>query len=224
MKKITLATLALAMSLSAAATPDITDLLGKIKGSGTSENTEESSSTSKAGDILGGIVGAVQSATATTKFSVDDLVGTWNYSSPAVSLKSDNALKKIGGVAATTALEEKLAGYYKTAGLTSVVLTVDAEHNFTMKLKFATLKGTVEKDGEDLKFNFSALGKVKLGSVSARATKSLDTLNLTFDVSGLISVLQKVSSVANIKSLSTVSDLLSGYDGLYAGFKLKKQK
>ena len=152
-----------------------------------------------------------------------DLTGTWNYSSPAVTFKSDNALQKVGGVAAATAIEEKLAPYYKTTGFDAMVLTVADDFTFTMKLRRGTLKGTISKgDDGNLVFAFNAFGKINLGKVSAFAAKSGNTLTLTFDVTKLISLLKTVSSVANIKSLSTLSTLLSSYDGLYAGFKLKR--
>ena len=92
-----------------------------------------------------------------------------------------------------------------------------------MKLKRGSLKGTVSKDEQgNLEFNFSAFGKIKLGKVSAFATKSGNTLNLTFDVSKLISIVKSVSSVSGISSLNTISSLLSSYDGIYAGFKLNR--
>lgn len=48
-------------------------------------------------EALGGIVSAF---TATSKFEIADIQGTWSYQAPAVSFQSDNALNKIGGVAA----------------------------------------------------------------------------------------------------------------------------
>lgn len=159
---------------------------------------------------------------ANDKFTVDDLVGSWSYDSPAVSFESDNALKKIGGAGAATAVESKLAPYYKTLGLNKTTLTVDTEHNFVMKLGVAQLKGTVEK-GEDgsLVFAFNAFGKINLGKVSAHATKVGSTLNLTFDATRLIQILTKVAGVLNNSTLKTVTDLINSYDGIYMGFKLK---
>ncbi len=92
-----------------------------------------------------------------------------------------------------------------------------------MQLKRGSLKGTLSKDEEgNLQFNFNALGKIKLGKISAFATKSGSTLNLTFDVSKLISIVKTVSSVSGSASLNTISSLLSSYDGIYAGFKLNR--
>ena len=92
-----------------------------------------------------------------------------------------------------------------------------------MKLKRGAIKGTVEKDEEgNLRFNFNALGKIKLGSMSAFATKSGSTLNLTFDVSKLIAIVKTVASDTNNSTMTAMTKLLESYDGLYAGFKLKK--
>lgn len=195
----------------------IKDILGGLAGSSDSTKTSSSNPLGALGSVLGNVL-------ANDKFTVDDIVGSWNYSSPAVSFQSDNALKKIGGAGAATAVEKKLAPYYKTIGLTSTTLTVDADHNFTMKLGVAQLKGTIEK-AEDggLVFAFNAFGKISLGKVSAHATKAGSTLNLTFDATKLIQILTKVAGVLNNTTLKAVTDLVNSYDGIYIGFKLNKQ-
>ena len=173
-------------------------------------------------DAIGGFI---NNAVANDKFSVDDLVGTWDYSSPAVSFKSENTLKNIGGAGAATALESKLTPYYTRIGLTKMQLVVAEDHSFTMKLGVATLKGKIEKsETEGLVFNFNILGKVKLGKVKANATKAGNTLNLTFDVKRFVEVLTKVASVAKVSSISSLAELLGSYDGIYMGFKLKRQQ
>ncbi len=195
----------------------IKDILGGLAGSSDSTGTSSSNPLGALGSVLGNVL-------ANDKFTVDDIVGSWNYSSPAVSFQSDNALKKIGGAGAATAVENKLAPYYKTIGLTNTTLTVDADHNFTMKLGVAQLKGTIEK-AEDggLVFAFNAFGKISLGKVSAHATKAGSTLNLTFDATKLIQILTKVAGVLNNTTLKAVTDLVNSYDGIYIGFKLNKQ-
>lgn len=201
---------------------DPRELLNGLGGGGSSEQTDNGDS-DKAGGILDAIGSMVGNVTATDKFSVDDLVGSWSYTSPAVSFKSDNVAKKIGGAAAATAVEGKLEPYYNKLGFNKAALEVDAEHNFVLKLGMLTLKGKVEKDTDNaLLFNFSAFGKIPLGKVKANATKSASTLNITFDASKLISILSAVSSKVNVSTLSALSSLLSSYDGLYMGFKMKK--
>lgn len=222
MKKIILSALAASVAASASAfdPKDLLGNLGKLNGDTTS-TTGDSQST---GGVLGSLGSLIGNVVANNKFSIDDLVGTWSYSSPAVSFQSENALMKIGGAGAATAVENQLAPYYQRLGFTNTSLTVDADHNFTLKMGLLVLKGTVEKDEEDngLVFNFNAFGKISLGKVKANATKAGKTLNLTFDATRLIQMLTKISSKLNIKTLSTLSTLLNNYDGIYIGYKLKQ--
>ncbi len=207
--------LALLTALPAMASGDLKDLLNSV--------TSGKSSSDNNSNPLGSLGSVISNLTASSSFELADLQGTWDYQSPAVTFQSDNVIQKAGGAAAASTIEGKMAPYYEKAGITSLQLTVDAENNFTMKLKRGSLKGTVSKDEQgNLEFNFSAFGKIKLGKVSAFATKSGNTLNLTFDVSKLISIVKSVSSVSGISSLNTISSLLSSYDGIYAGFKLNR--
>lgn len=222
MKKLFIAALALMIATSASAF-DPKDLLGRLKGDSGSET--ESQSDNNGGGVLGAIGGLVGNLVANKNFSVDDLVGTWDYTSPAVSFQSENALMKIGGAGAATAVEDKLAPYYDKLGFNKAQLTVDAEHNFTLKLGVLTLQGQVTKDeqSKELYFNFNAFGKVSLGKLKANATKSGKTLNLTFEATKLIKILTSISSKLNIQTLSTLSSLLDSYDGIFIGFKLKQK-
>ncbi len=175
-------------------------------------------------DILSGVVGAV---TSTDKFEIKDLEGTWEYKSPAVTFKSDDALTKAGGVAASAAAESKLAPYYSRLGLNTVVITFDAEGNFTIKAKKFSLSGTAVKDSDSglLTLKFQAAGKLNLGHVSAIASKdATGVLTLTLDATRVISIVDKVASIANNSTLKTMSQLLDKYDGIYAGAKFKRKK
>lgn len=198
---------------------DPQSLLEKL---GNTSQSEETSSSKK--DIAGALSGVLNSFVANDKFSIDDIVGEWTYASPAVSFESDNALQKIGGAGAASVAEGKLEPYYKRLKLNATTLTVDAEHNFTMKLGVATLKGTVEKDENNaLIFKFNAFGKISLGKAGAHATKSGNTLTLTFDASRLVQILTQISSKLNNSTLTTLSTMLNSYDGIFIGFKLNSK-
>lgn len=229
MRKIfTAFVLMLAVASASASTFDPRDLLGGLAGAkdSTADNSAKSGSESGLGSVLGVLGGFVNNAMANSNFTVDDLVGTWNYTSPAVTFQSDDALKKIGGAGAATAVEKKLEPYYNRLGFNKTTLIVAQDHTFTLKMGVLTLKGTVEKDDTDksLVFNFSAFGKMPLGKVKANATKAGSTLNLTFDATKFIALLTKVSSALNVSTLNTVTKLLNSYDGIYMGFKLKEDK
>lgn len=176
---------------------------------------------------LDALTGIATALTSSSKFDVADLNGTWDYQNPAINFKSDNALNKIGGTAASVALVNKLKPYYEQIGLNTLSVTFDAEANFTMKIKGVQLKGAVTKDDENgnLTFNFNAFNKIPLGKVSAKAEKSATgVLSLTFDVSRLVTIVDKVSSVAKISSVQSLVKLLQSYEGIYVGAQLKKVK
>lgn len=208
---------------------DPKDILGKLAGAAQQSTNNSSNESDESSDNGGGILGAlgsfVNNMTANKNFTVDDLVGTWTYSGPCVSFQSDNALKKIGGATAASAVESKLEPYYNKLGFNKTSLTVDAEHSFELKMGLITLKGIIEKNENDmLVFNFNAFGKVPLGKVAANAVKSANQLSLTFDATKMIHVITTVASKLNMSTLNALSSLLNSYDGIYMGFKLKGSK
>lgn len=180
---------------------------------------------SDSGSGLGGLLGGVVSGLlGNDKISPERLVGTWNYVSPAVCFKSENFLQKAGGAAMATTIENKLSGYYDKFGLNKVVLTVDEQQNFTLNLGLLRTSGTVTVDGEDVYFNFSALGKISLGKMKTYITMTGNSqMSLMFDVTKLMNIITAVGSATNISTVKTVSSLLNSYEGLCAGFKLQKQ-
>lgn len=193
------------------------DLKGLFGGNANDDKKDNS-----LGNILSGIVGNL---TADSDVEPSQLCGQWTYCSPAVDFASDNAVQKLGGAAAASTIEQKLEPYYEKAGLTNLNFTSDNEGNFTMQLRHGALSGTIEK-GEPgyLVFNFQAFNKIKIGKISARATLATDKLNLTFDVSGLIKIMKTVSQIAGNSTFQALVKMLESYDGLYAGFKLARQK
>ena len=119
---LSLAIIVLASSPAARASEwDINDILGNL-GSGRSEQTSTKKTddtlkkSSSLGDLLSGV--ANKFGLGSSSLTIEKLVGTWKYSGPAVSFKSDNLLLKAGGAAAATQVESKLEPYYRTAGLT----------------------------------------------------------------------------------------------------------
>lgn len=217
-----------AMTAPYAGAQSVSDIFGRLGKSG--ENTSSSSggtssetSESKGGGLGEALGSMLGSMIATDKFNVEELIGTWNYKSPAVGFASDNALKKIGGAAASTALESKLEPYYKQVGLNSVKLTVDKDLKFTMAIKGIKLTGTISKDeNNQLVFAFG-MGKMKLANVKAIARKAGKKLDIVFDATKLMTVLDAVSKVAKLQSLTALNSLLQQYDGLYLGFKMEAE-
>lgn len=197
---------------------DIKDVLNGVKNGGNGSSTTEK---------LAGMAGALLSS---DKISIESLHGSWAYKAPAVTFKSDNLLKKAGGAAVSETIEGKLASYYSKLGFTQMTLVVNEDNTFEMKIKKMTLKGTItevtDKNSKaNFVFSFKAAGKVSIGKLDTYVQKSaLGTLSIMFDVSKLISLVEKVSTLTNLSSAKTLSSALSSYDGMCAGFEMSKTK
>jgi hypothetical protein len=222
---------ALALSINASYAYDLSSLLsgltqGTSSSSTSTTSTDDNTTTSSSGlsSLLSGLGNTITNLTSTSNFDTSSLVGTWKYSSPAVTFKSSNALSNVTGAAGSTVIENKLSSYYSKFGITNMVLTINEDMSFEMKLKKGTLKGTIEKDNEQLIFNFSAFGTYKIGKIACQATKSGSTLTLTFDASKVVSVANTVASISNMTTFKTLASLLSSYDNIYVGCKLKQSK
>lgn len=219
MKRIfSMAVIALMVTVAApsASAWDLNDLLG-------GGNSESSSSGNGLGDVIAGVGNALGISVGKTE--IKDLAGVWDYTDPAVTFKSDNLLLKAGGAAAASQVENKLAPYYKTAGLNSLKLTINEDSTFTFKLRVTSLNGTISHNKEtgNFVFTFKALNTINIGSMETYIIKNGNQMSVTFDVSKLMVIIQKVAKVSGNSTIKGVSSLLDQYEGITAGFKLKRE-
>ncbi|MDD2961824.1 MAG: DUF4923 family protein [Muribaculaceae bacterium] len=205
MKKIIFSTLIIVCSIFSSHNAyafDLSSLTNAI-GNGTVEN------------IVNGVIGS-------SDINVADLAGTWKYKAPAIAFESEDILKKAGGVAAATAIENKMAPYYTKAGLANSSITFDSNGNFTLTFKKGKISGTVTKGTNGVFiFNFAALGKVNIGKMNAYVKKGT-TLEITFEVTKLVGLLSKIATASGNSTATTAIKLLESYKGIYAGFEFKK--
>lgn len=232
MKKIiTVITLAVSLLVpSAAQSQNVGDILGSLLGRGqasadstAADSVSGGSRGSGLGDMLGGLAGAL--GVGSKKNTAENLAGTWAYEGPAVTFKSDNLLLKAGGQAAAYAVEKKIEPYYSKAGLTALVIEMNPDSTFTMKARKAALGGTyaIGADGNII-FDFKVLKSFRIGSMQSYVKLSgKDRMTLTFDVSKLITILEKVGSLTGSSSVQALTSILTQYDGMTAGFDLRKQ-
>lgn len=196
---------------------NLKDALQGLSGSGNS---------SSAASGLGSVIGTLLSS---DKITMEQMVGTWNYSAPAVTFKSDNVLKKAGGAAASAVVVEKLTPIYAKTGFDKAVLTVNGDSTFVLKANKITLKGnitTAAATGDsqaNFVFNFTVGGKMKIGQMDTYVTKSATgTLSVMFDVTKLITLMETVGKLSGNSTITSAVNLLKSYDGLCAGFEMKK--
>lgn len=212
---IILSIVAIFTSSFSASALDIKDLIGKYM---------SGSDSSSVFDAFSGILGDVLS---TNKLTVQQLEGTWSYSAPAVTFISDNLLEKAGGAAAAETVEGKLEPIYKLTKLNQLKFTVDSQSNFTIGVGKIKLSGTIVASADEnatanFILKFKSLGKSTM-DVNAYVTKSIDSsMTLTFDITKLIAIMQEVSKIAKSSSVTTIVNALASFDGLCAGFELKK--
>ena len=183
------------------------------------------------GDLLGGLTGnngsgnvltnIIEGVFTKSNLSLADLVGEYKAQGPAVTFKSDNLLQKAGGIAGAATIESKLNPYYEQYGLNNMVLTVDDNANFTMKVKSLSLKGTITKNESEgtFDFNFNVAG-IKLGKFTAYIEKSGKNLNLMFDATKLKSFISTVAGLTGNSMAKTVGSILDSYDGACIGWKM----
>lgn len=188
----------------------LSDILGKIGG----------------GDTAGTIGNLVEGVLSKSDLKVSDLQGTWKATGPAVCFKGDNFLKKAGGAAASATIETKLKPYYTKYGLTGATLTVNQDGTFELNIKKLKLSGTVElAQGGDkgvFVFNFKAMGKVNLGKITTYVQKTSKSMDVMFDATKLMKIVEAVAKYSNISIAKTLSSLLSSYDGMCVGFSMTK--
>lgn len=181
-------------------------------------------------DILGGgktgstVVNALQGIFSKSDITVADMAGEWRSSGPAVSFKSDNFLQKAGGIAGAAAIESQLEPYYEQYGLNGMILTIDPDGNFTMKVKKITLKGVITPTDEKgaFLFKFQAFGKISLGSLTTYAATTGKTLDIMFDATKLKQLITTVANISGMKLAKAAGSILESYDGACIGFKMDK--
>ena len=114
------------------------------------------------------------------------------------------------------------------AGITNLTLTIANDSTFTINMRRSTLKGNItpitdKNSPNNFTLNFKMSGKINLGKIDANIAKAgSSTMSLTFDISKLMTIVEKVGAITGNSSVQGVSKLLNGYDGINAGFKLKK--
>lgn len=151
------------------------------------------------------------------------IVGDWNYSDPAITLKSEDTLAGALGTLATQTIEPKLQSAYDFVGIKAgnCSYSFKADNTFTMVVGKRTLTGTYTYTAEDnklvMEFNTTLL---KLGTMTGYAFITADGLDIVHDCQRLFDFLKALGTKTSL--LSGVSKVVENYDGMMIGFSLKK--
>ena len=208
MKKLKVSLVALALMAGATANAQgLSDILKALGGGG---------------DVSSTIGNLIEGVFSKSDITLEDLVGDYVSTGPAVTFKSDNFLQKAGGVAGAAALETKLQPYYEQYGLTGMTLVVNDDASYIMTVKGIKLSGTVTRNDGDgtFTFNLMAMG-MKVGQFTAYVEKTGKNLNLMFDATKLKEIISTVGKFSGMTIAKTLGTILDSYDGACVGFKME---
>lgn len=154
--------------------------------------------------------------------SLTDISGTWSYSGSAIKLESDNKLMELGGSAAMTVAESQLDEQLNKIGITNgqMNFTFNADSTFTNTIGKHTLKGKYSYNPLEKKIEFKYMSIIPL---SATVDYTAETLKLLFKSDKLLQLLTFIADKSANNTLKTIGTLAESYEGMQAGFKLKKQ-
>ena len=181
------------------------------------------------GDVLNAIGSQQGSSVAqglTSVFSSDKqataekLIGTWNYTEPAIVFTSDNILAKAASKIAANKVESKLQEQLSKYGIKpgSFSMKFNEDGTFTETLKGKTTKGTWQV--KDSKLILSVVGIQALS-----ITTQIDGKDLQFvtDATKLLNLFKTIGAKSSNSSIKTVASLMKSVKGMQAGITMRKQ-
>ncbi len=181
------------------------------------------------GDVLNAIGSQQGSSVAqglTSVFSSDKqataekLIGTWNYTEPAIVFTSDNILAKAASKIAANKVESKLQEQLSKYGIKpgSFSMTFNEDGTFTETLKGKTTKGTWQV--KDSKLILSIVGIQALS-----ITTQIDGKDLQFvtDATKLLNLFKTIGAKSSNSNIKTIASLMKSVKGMQAGITMRKQ-
>lgn len=169
------------------------------------------------GDIISSLTSVFSKGKQATK---EQIVGTWQYTEPAIVFESDNLLSKAGAALASKKIEKNIQEHLTKYGITpgAVSITFAEDGTFTEKLKGKTVKGKWKIDNSQLILTY---GTVKPVEITTQVEgKKLIIVTETTQLLNMFKTLGSKSSNANIK---TITSLMNNIKGMKAGLTLVKE-
>ena len=193
-------------------------LFGGNSGSVLGDASNSNSTLANAGSgILGGILGSLLGNSTT---NANTIAGTWIYSQPKVTFKSESVLAQIGSSVASSKIESTLDSQLKKLGFEAgkTTLAFDNQGNCQMIRGGKSYNGTYVYDKSTGQMTIQ--GALGVASVSPYVTVMGNQMYMLFEADKLLSVFGALSSVAKTSALSSI---LSNYNGLQLGWAMARQ-
>ena len=174
------------------------------------------------GNILDNLLGSVLGSQPITE---RELVGRWGYTGVSTVFESQNFLAQAGGVAAAGVLEAKLDENLTRFGFKkgSTTFVFNADHTFEANLNGMPISGTYTLDPS--KKVLPPFPSRWFDEFPSPSSAHRFWYQHPFDSDKLLSLLGAASKIAGSVAdsrFSYVSSLLTNYNGLKLGLKLRK--
>ena len=186
---------------------------------GTDGSTSSVSGGNTVTALLGGLLEGVLGNSSLTE---QNILGTWNYSGSSVVFESSNALQRIGGSAASSAIEQKVDAQLSNLGFNrnSCQFTFNSDNSFTGKIAGRSFSGTYKLDTTNNKIKLTYLSG--LSHTTVHVALNSGKLSLLFEADKFKTILTTLGGLSGNATISTLSDLLGSYDGMLVGLELSK--
>lgn len=203
---------------------------GSSIASGTS--TTSTTNTSAAGglaavgsSLLGGstgssLLGTLMSSLLGNTTTQSSIIGTWVYSKPKIAFESESILAQLGSTIASSKLESSLDTQFKKLGFTAgkTAFTFQQDGSCTMTIGSRSIPGTYTYNSKTGQMTIK--GTLGLTNITAYVSVMGSEMYVLFDADKLLNVMSAVSSVTKV---STLSSLISNYNGIKIGWTLTKK-
>ena len=168
-------------------------------------------------DLLSGITSIFSDKKVAT---IDNLVGEWTYTEPAVVFMSENLLKKAGGKLASSAIEKTIETQLNKVGITkgAMKMTFTRNGRFTQTIGGRRLRGTFTIKGKEVVLKYAGEIKQLVGTTQVDGNDLL----IVMDASKMLTYLKAIGSISGNASLKTVTSLLGSMDGMLCGLRLNR--
>ncbi len=168
-------------------------------------------------DLLSGITSIFSDKKVAT---IDDLVGEWTYTEPAVVFMSENLLKKAGGKLASSAIEKTIETQLSKVGITKGAMKMTFARNgrFTQTIAGRRLRGTFTIKGKEVVLKYAGEIKQLVGTTQVDGNDLL----IVMDASKMLTYLKAIGSISGNASLKTATSLLGSMDGMLCGLRLNR--
>lgn len=219
MKKIYLLIVILALSgnVQQASAQSFLDKLGSAASSLLQNKEKTGNTVSALTDIASKLLGKKD-------VSVASLQGTWTYNKPCVAFESENVLTSIGGVAASSKIENSLDAALTKVGFTGgrLQLTLNADSTgcvTTTSGKKVQFTWSVNK--ADMTLTFPIIKK----TVHMNVKQSLGSLQLALNAEKLLTLATAISEKASTvnSTAAGINSMIKDVKGLYVGLKFTKK-